>query len=342
MGLLSLSSAMQFGTGAVNATKDSVNIGLKDVADKENMRLAQEAQSLRDATLQQFQAGQQTERLQHTEKMAGSEQTFRRELQGGQFAHDIEMKDARQAFESEQHGLNRDLTREQIASNEKIAEANRKNALAAASIGGTVTTDTSTGNVVMVGKDGKVKPLTLADGKPLKGAVDLTASQKAYTAVLSDRLKALDKEKMSPMVAGNPEAEGKVDRQIAALNYELLKTFTAGVPAAPAAAPGKNGYDPATKTVWKNGANIGTAASEAEARKLWAGGSTPAAKPATGGLLNTPAGDARAAFYRPELEAKNPMLAHLRLRANHGDESAWRDYLEQTRQPTAAAPISLR
>lgn len=127
------------------------------------------------------------------------------------------------------------------------------------------------------GPDGK--PLIRKDPEELKAATsvinmanqNLKIAQAEYKATLSDM-------SGDPAVKARAEADWKnaqlEAKRLTAPAYAVLygKAGIEEAPAAPTETTGKTGWDSATGKVFKNGKEIGTAKTEAEARKLAAGG----------------------------------------------------------------------
>jgi hypothetical protein len=154
-----------------------------------------------------------------------------RQRQG--FAHTEALDAARKVFDTEQHALNRTLTREQIASQKANSDANNKTALEVAKIGGTVQQDKE-GNLLFIDKSGKTTQIMDPNNpnQPLRGHKDLTPAAKAYADVIKSQLVGLNTQ----------EAMGvDVTARRAALNGDLLTVLTGGIgeagKAPPAAAP---------------------------------------------------------------------------------------------------------
>ena len=165
------------------------------------------------------------------EKRLGISETGATARQNAGFTHTEEMARVRSAFESEQNKLNRELTKEQIASHERIAGANNATARELAKIGGTIGQDKD-GNVLFYGKDGTAKPIMdpNSPNTPLKGYKDLTPAAKAYVDVIKDQLGKLMTQETAVAAAGGDQAAlTKITQQRAALNADLLNVITGGL-----------------------------------------------------------------------------------------------------------------
>ena len=153
------------------------------------------------------------------------QQPFQREQQDRGFTQAKTMQDAQQAFQTEQNKLQRDLTREQIASHEKVAAANNATALQVAQLGGTVQQDKD-GNMLFFDKSGKSTQIMDPNnpGKPLKGYKDLTPAAKAYADVIKAQLVGLNAQE----TAGTGDAEAITQKRVL-LNAQLLNVLTGGI-----------------------------------------------------------------------------------------------------------------
>lgn len=206
-----------------------------------------------------------------TELETNVKQPFQKATQERGFTQEQMLQANRYDFEREQNKLKATLTREEIASREKIATANEANALKIAQVGGTVQQDKE-GNLLFFDKSGS--PTQIMDpnnpGKPLQGYKDLTPAAKAYADVIKSQLVGLDKEEVAAL---DPSQQSQIQSRRAILNIELLNVLTGGISGVGKSAPagGKTGWDSATGQVFVAGEVIGNAANEAEARKLAAG-----------------------------------------------------------------------
>lgn len=253
-------------------------------------RAKAEAIALREENLarlkNQFEGERQRAGFAHDETM-----------QAGSFRHAENLQGARQVFEAEQNSLQRGLSREQIASQEKVSAANNATALQVARIGGSVQQDKD-GTMLFIDREGNTR--TLRDprdpSKPLVGFKDLTPAAKAYADVIKAQLTGLDREELSAATMGDQAASAKITERRARLNAELLNVLTGGITEAgkPApSAPGKTGWDSTTGKVYANGQEVGTAKSEGEARRIVAAGGQPQRTPGTPQVtLTAPTGPA--------------------------------------------------
>lgn len=225
----------------------------------------QEAAALREENLarlqNQFAGERQQAGFAHDETM-----------QAGSFRHAETLQTARQAFEAEQNSLQRGLSREQIASQEKVSAANNATALQVARIGGSVQQDKD-GTMLFIDREGNTR--TLRDprdpSKPLVGFKDLTPASKAYADVIKAQLTGLDREELSAATMGDQAASAKITERRARLNADLLNVLTSGITEAGKSAPapsGKTGWDSTSGKVYASGQEVGTARNEAEARKM--------------------------------------------------------------------------
>lgn len=315
----------------------------------------QEAIALREENLARLNNAAAAERQQagfgHAETMERDiRQPFERTQQQARFGNEKTLQDARLAYDRERDSENRTLTREQITSHEKIAQANNANAMAIAKIGGSVTQDTQ-GNVLWVGKDGKAQQIMDPNNpdKPLVGFKDLTPAAKAYADVIKDQLKGLDREELSAATTGDQAMQAKITERRGKLNADLLNVLTGGIGAAgkEAPAPGKTGWDSTSGKVYANGQEVGSAKSEAEARKIVedarkkpAAPAAPASGGASGGSSATPAQPAARAQsareYAPDLESSDPQLRALRVQEQSKDPTisaqAWIKYAARVKE----------
>lgn len=215
--------------------------------------------------------------FQRTEREAG--QGFQTsERQASQMFRTEERK-ASETYQAEQNKLNRDLTRDEIASRERIAANNNSVSLQVARIGGTVQQDKD-GNMLFFDKQGKATPVMDPNnpGQQLRGLKDLTPAAKQYAEVIKGQLQGLDREELAASAAGDDKAKDKITERRAALNRDLLNVLTGGISEAGKAAPtgGRKGWDSSSGKVFKDGQEIGTAKSESDARRVYSGGGAPA------------------------------------------------------------------
>lgn len=196
--------------------------------------LRSELDEKRQTRLQELAHAQQSALQERGQTFTAGENQKGREhqtaLQGAGFLHTENMAAARRAFDEEQNKLNRNLTREQITSNERQQNANRANALEIAKIGGTVQQDKD-GRLLFFTKDGKAQPIMdPATNQPLMGNKDLTPAAKAYADVIGQQLKQLDTLEASPMTDDNTRTQ--INQRRTQLNTDLLNVLTGGISAA--------------------------------------------------------------------------------------------------------------
>lgn len=245
---------------------------------------ASQIQALRDQRLEEFAAAREQRGYSHAETM-----------QGQGFAHAENLQDARQTFETEQNEKNRGVTREQMASHEKISAANNAVALKIANIGGTVQPDKD-GNILWIGKDGKAKQIMDPNDpeQPLKSHKDLTPAAKAYSDVLKAQLVDLDRAEIQ--AAGDPQQMASIKQRRAEYTGTLLNVLTGGIGGAakPGAAPQPTAQDvsllkgnPSAKALFDQKFGAG-AADKALSGGAAAGAAPEAAMPR--GLVEEPPG----------------------------------------------------
>lgn len=244
MGLGIVAGAMQ------GAGEAGVAVGLqlqKQFGQEELLRMRTEADKELQASMQSFHRGENLLTREHAETLQGKGFQHAETLQGLNFAHSEALQDlgfthaeelakARMQFDKSEHAENRKVTREQIASHERISVAHNKVALEIANIGGVIQQDTQ-GNVLWVGKDGKAHQIMDPNNneKPLVGFKDLTPAAKAYAEVLKAQL--VDQDRMEQAGTGDVAA---INTRRAALNAQLLNVLTGGIGAVvvkPAAGP---------------------------------------------------------------------------------------------------------
>lgn len=218
MGMGLIGGAMQgAGAAGLQLTNKAADYVEKSTLQDE----AAQIQALRDQRLEEFSSAREQRGYKHSET-----------LQGQGFAHTENLAEARQAFEAEQGEKSRGVTREQMASHEKISAANNAVALQIANIGGTVQPDKD-GNILFIGKDGKAK--TIMDpnnpGQPLKSHKDLTPAAKAYSDVLKAQLVDLDRAEIQ--AAGDPQQMSSIKQRRAEYTGQLLNVLTGGIGGAP-------------------------------------------------------------------------------------------------------------
>jgi hypothetical protein len=189
---------------------------------------------------QTFTAGENRENRTHQTNLQDRGFTHSENMQDRGFTHTENMQRAQQSWQGEQNDAQRGMTQAQIDSNERIARANRSNAMELAKMGGAVTQDKE-GNMLWVDKAGKATPMMDPNnpGQPLKGFKDLTPAAKAFSDVLKAQLVDLDRMEMQAM--GDPNQLATINQRRAALNGQLLNVLTIGAdsmkpqPGAPAA-----------------------------------------------------------------------------------------------------------
>lgn len=137
-------------------------------------------------------------------------------LQRAGFTHSEEL--ARTAAD-----LQKTLSKDQIASHERIAMAQNANAWAIANAGGTITTSRDGSVIYIKKKDGSTEsildPITQ---KPLMGAKDLTDAQKAFVAVIGKQLVDLDRAELAAQNMNDTAALTGIRSKQATLNAQLL------------------------------------------------------------------------------------------------------------------------
>lgn len=177
-----------------------------------------------DTRREGYALGREERGYKQQDSILGKQQTHAKELQAAGFDHDYDLLGARQAFDEEQKALDRTLSREQIAAQERIHKSDRASAERIAMIGGTIQADPE-GNVFMVGKTGVTKQIMdpREPDKPLKTAKDLTPGAKAYSDMLTQRLKAIDSNLMMA-----PEEKAAKEK---ALKTELVGIILRGTEA---------------------------------------------------------------------------------------------------------------
>ena len=250
----------QFGDEDLQKMKAASDLEL--ATSMENLR-QKNAVAFEREVRQPFTTSERKDTQTFTAEQQGRSQAFQVTLQNAGFTHTEEMARDRQNFDLERDATQGDLTREQIASSEKIAIANQKNALAIANIGGTISQDKD-GNMLFFNRQGK--PTQIMDpnnpSKPLVGIKDLSAAAKQYAEVIKAQLVGLDKEEL---VVFDDAGKTKIVERRSILNNELLNVLTGGIQNA---GP-REAYDPATKQVKVDGNIIpGTAANADEAKAM--------------------------------------------------------------------------
>lgn len=226
MGLI-LSALGGAGEGAAKAGQQFGEYASRSALQSE----AAEITKLRDAKLEEFASAREQRGYGHSER-----------LQQQGFEHEESLAAVKQAFDAEEHEKTRGVTREQIASHEKVSAANNAVALQIANIGGTVQPDKE-GNILWIGKDGKAKPIMDPNSpdQPLKSYKDLTPAAKAYSDVLKAQLVDLDRAEIQAM--GDPQQLASIKQRRAEYTGQLLNVLTGGIgeagKPAPRAQPGE-------------------------------------------------------------------------------------------------------
>lgn len=209
---------MGIGIGVIGGAMQGAGEFGKQVGDyAKQSSLQQEAaeiQKLRDDRLEGFASAREQRGYKHSET-----------LQQQGFTHTEALQAARQKFDTEQHELNRGLTREQMKQAKEIADNNNARALEIAKIGGTVQQDDD-GNVLWVNKEGKATPLMNGD-QPVKAYKNLTPAAKAYSDVLKAQLTDLDR--MEIQANGDPQQLASIRARRAEYTGQLLNVLTGGI-----------------------------------------------------------------------------------------------------------------
>lgn len=280
MGLLN--SAMQFGTGAINATRDSVNLGLKDVAEKENMKLAQEAQASRDAVLEQYQvkrADVAEERAVGREERTET-RAVGREARG--YQHAIDIAGQGREFTKTENELNRTLQRELEASREKATGERHRQTIgvqmAQLELAKKHTTlvPQADGSMIKMTPDGRSEgTLTDLSGNIVYGPKDIAKSSQLMMETNNKVLEGL-KDEMRTAIGEEEKAAIRAKRDF----YVEANRKLAGLASEPKTG-GRLVFDTTTKDVLRDGMKIGTAKDEADARRRYGAGATTAAPAAT-------------------------------------------------------------
>jgi hypothetical protein len=227
---MSILDALAGAAGGIgNAVTPALQSNLQDEQKQVLQNQMIDAQTARDNRVQEFTVANQQAGFSHEETMQTKLFGNQAALQQAGFAHDTTLMNANHAYSTEQNALNRDMTREQITSNEKIAAGNNATAITAAKIGGVVQQDVNTGAMFLVGKDGTSTAITNpSTGQPLMGMKNLTAAQGAYAGVLKDRIEKLDAAKYAPINIGNETVQNQIEAAQATLTKQLLDTMTLG------------------------------------------------------------------------------------------------------------------
>lgn len=307
-------SALQAEAAAVQKARDET---LAEIQRQRDERLHGQNVSMEKDVRQPFQREQQQAGFAHAEGMQDRGFEHAESMQGRGFEHAEGMQATQQAFQAEQSELQRNLTREQIASHERVAAGNNAVSLQVAKMGGSVQQDKE-GKFFMVGKDGTTKPIMDPNDatKQLSGFKDLSPAAKAYVETIKAQLVDLDRQEIA--AAGNQATLTKIGERRAALTREQLNVLTVGIAEAgkgraPAAEPANRpplssfgGPRPAT-TPAKGGATNGGTANEGPRPNVDAGVS------AYGPLTpwdtiekQARAGDQAAIQYAKERIAKGP------------------------------------
>jgi hypothetical protein len=170
-------------------------------------------------------------------------QPFQREQTQAGFAHQDQLQRARQEFAREQAEANRGLSREEMASREHIASANRQQALQIAQMGGTIQPDQN-GNLVWLDRSGRARVIDDPQnpGQPLKSPPSLSPAAKAYADVIKAQLQSVVQAEASPMTDDTTRAQ--LTKRRAALNEELLNILTRGIGGAGQRGPQPSNNDP--------------------------------------------------------------------------------------------------
>ena len=220
-----------------------------DVLNNEFDKEKQEAIRLREENLARINNEAADRRLGVTEAGAdrrlGVVESGQDRRQGAGFKHAEGMADAQRVWQGEQNEMQRGLTREQIQSHERISAANNATAREVANIGGTVQQDKE-GNLLFFDKSGK--PTQIMDpnnpDNPLRSHKDLTPAARAYSDVIKEQLKGLDRE---DLVALDDTQRQRINERRVSLNTDLLNVLTGGIGEAgkkpPAAPPSQRDID---------------------------------------------------------------------------------------------------
>ena len=230
---------MGIGSAALAGGVEGLGVGVARVGSKWSEALFEEekqkAIGLREENLARLNNDAAAGRLATSEAGAdrrlGVTEAGATARQGAGFKHTEALEGSRQKWQGEQNDLQRTLSRDQIASHERVAAANNSTALKIASIGGTVQSDND-GNLIFLDRSGK--PTQIMDpnnpGQPLRGQRDLTPASKAYVDVIKEQIKGLDRAELDPM-ADDSQKQRIAARRLA-LNNDLLNVLTGGISAA--------------------------------------------------------------------------------------------------------------
>lgn len=296
-------SEQQFQTALENLRQGGADrrLATTEAGSDRRQGVAEAGQDRRQAAGQTFTAG---------ENQKNRDNAF--DLQQAGFGHAEEMQAAQQDFQAEQNRLQRNLTASQIASQQKIAQANNETALAIAKTGGTAQQDKD-GNFFFLGKDGTTKPIMDPNDptKQLKGLKDLTPAAKAYADSIKAQLVDLDR--LEANAAGDQTQLAQIAARRAALTAEQLNVLTGGISAA-----GKSGspYPDGTELKGKDGKTY-VVTNGAPVLKGQAGAPAAPAAP-KGGTFGShdspqpapPGGSAEDARIRAEIQDKKARLGY--------------------------------